>query len=562
MKHVLTILGCLLLLCVKCIKPVNDAVGFRKKMEDGSLRKVYNMIPDTCCSPNYWCTWGCQNYAIDSATVAKSVYGIEGHSVLARNLTEEKVFGENGWAKAFGKVKKDLYLLFDVGWDVPAAENFDESRWKLGSQEVATDKFPSCKGNPTERLKKLNDLAREAGWRGAALWIPAHAYLEGKDGRMFPDSFLEAFFTERAGWSREAGIEYWKVDYGFRGSDQEFRKMITRIAMEQAPGLIVEHARGGGPLNDEDCPWDCPAGHTGEFSKACNGAALDESVRLTGFSQVLRTYDVTPYLSVTTTLDRVAQILSATSGDSSYACLLNCEDEPYIAAALNCMMGIMRHPAWIKADGYPYDPLDLGHRQDEVVRAVRWQRLVPAIPAGYRNTRMSSKRLTDTWSVKKGESWAHWLFGTTVTQSAPAVVACNLEMPEATAEGDLPYVVASKHPSGIFTVATLMRHDSLKGFFFPLADVTLETGTGLPMVGVFGRYKSLIINTSGSPRNIRIIAQDLAGDTAYDITAYVKIVKNRIAVNGEILRTIGTSASSPGDVSEPGLVLRVIRKYD
>jgi len=518
-----------------------------------------NLIPSTPgATPSYWCTWGAQNYAVDSATIANSTFGIGGHSVIARNLTEARVFGKEGWAASYKKIQKDLYLMFDVGWDIPADMNFDDSRWKLGSQNVATDKFPSCTGTPVEKLKKLNELTKAAGWKGAGLWIPAHAWQEGKGGKMFSWKELESFFREKAKWANEAGIEYWKMDYGSRFGDLEFRKLVTKIAKEEAPKLWVEHCIGGGPLNDVECPWDCEATGSGEFIRWCNGGKLKFAVDQLEFAQVLRTYDVTAYLSVPTTLDRVAQILNSCAGKNQISGILNCEDEPYIAATLGCMMGIMRHPAFLSQKSYAYDPLELRKRIDEVIRAVRWQRIAPAFGAGLTPMFIDSVRLTDTWAVKKGESWTTWLYGQTIKQSAPARVSRNMPLPVVKCEGDAPYVIASKHISGAISVATLMRHDTIKGFYFPLADVTVSVENYRFPIAAFGRYKSLTLNFQKLPAKFKILAQDLAGDIVYDITEMVEKKGNNLTFCGNLIKTVGLSAATDTDISEAGIVIKII----
>ena len=61
-------------------------------------------------------------------------------------------------------------------------------------------------------------------------------------------------------------------------------------------------------------------------------------------TDVYRTYDVTSILSLPTTLDRVAEMLKGAEGHSEVHGLLNVEDEVYVAAAMGCTMGILRHP--------------------------------------------------------------------------------------------------------------------------------------------------------------------------------------------------------------------------
>jgi hypothetical protein len=479
------------------------------------------------------------------------------HSVIAGALTEEHVFGNHGWATAFPKVRKDLYILFDLGWDVPAGTEFDHARWKLGSQIVAQDKFPCCTGTPVERLRKLNELSQRAGWRGAGIWIAAQAYGDGRDGDLLSQAQVEQFYRERLQWSREAGIGYWKIDYGSR-NNADFRRMVVRLAAQIAPHLTIENARGSCPLNDEDCPWEpkLAAHHTGQFSAWGDQSVLDDSLRIASFSQVFRTYDITARFSTETTLDRVAQILARLAGNANAKGILNAEDEPYIAAALGTSMGIMRHPRWLGGEelGQNYDPRDFRHRIDEVTRAVRWQRIAPAFAEGGTQVTLDPRRLDDSWTFAKGETWAGWVIGKHVIQSAPARVARGMELPLVSG-AEVPYVIASRNPNGAVSIATLPRLDAKRGYYFPLADVTVALGSADQPVGVFGHYKSLTLRDAGGRSGLRILAQDLAADSSVDITARVTFRGSDVVIPGTLIDAIGCSARSPGDVSDPGLVL-------
>ena len=127
-----------------------------------------NLVPEQPSeTPNYWCTWGAQ------ATTLKDPKA-GGQMAAADNLNETLVFKDPGWlTHYFDKIRKDLFVVYDGGWDVPIGNDFTgDGRWRLGSFEVAVDKFPSCAGTPEQRLLKLNQMtqaadggARESGWR-------------------------------------------------------------------------------------------------------------------------------------------------------------------------------------------------------------------------------------------------------------------------------------------------------------------------------------------------------------------------------------------------------------
>ncbi|MCG8309573.1 MAG: hypothetical protein MI975_19410 [Cytophagales bacterium] len=92
----------------------------------------------------------------------------------------------------------------------------------------------------------------------------------------------------------------------------------------------------------------------------------------------------------------------------------------------------------------------------------------------------------------------------------------------------------------------------------PRADFTImELQTDKP-VGIFGRYKSLILEFEKTlPENITIYAQDLSAGFSFDITKNVLIQEHRIKLSGALIDTVGTSSNNNGDISAPGLVLRI-----
>jgi hypothetical protein len=175
------------------------------------------------------------------------------------------------------------------------------------------------------------------------------------------------------------------------------------------------------------CPWEknLTFHGTGAFKAWGDESVLKDSAEIATISDVFRTYDVTAQLSTATTLDRAIQLLAAASRSADAAGIINCEDEPYIAAELGLMMGIMRHPRWMNPEetGANYDPYEYRRRIDEVTRAVRWQRIAPAHGMNARTVTFDTERLDDRWRFAKGESWADWVTGTTVVQGAPARAA-------------------------------------------------------------------------------------------------------------------------------------------
>lgn len=91
-----------------------------------------------------------------------------------------------------------------------------------------------------------------------------------------------------------------------------------------------------------------------------------------------------------------------------------------------------------------------------------------------------------------------------------------------------------------------------------MADVTLQVGQDSGPIGIFGRYRSLTLVFDKSVAGRRVLAQDLAGDTPQDITRLVRVSGDRVLIPGAVIDDVGRRAATPGDESDPGLVL-VIR---
>lgn len=515
----------------------------------GERARPINLIPDKISeTPNYWCTWKTQAYTVDTATTGGST---ERWTKLD-NLSQEHVFGPTGWANVmYPQVRNNLYLLFDDGWEVRLdSSRTGNDRRLMGTMLLADDKFPSCTGTPAQRLKKLNQLCLDAGWRGAALWIPAQASGEPGKGNALDSAALRVYFAERFGWCKTAGIKYLKVDWGYHMKDETFRSLLTALAKQIDPELVVEHAAGTPPLNDYGCPW-CSKEfrQTGRFKQCEMGKTFNVAKRIIPVSKVFRTYDTSEPFNTTTTLDRLGEMLQTYSQRADVTSILNCEYAAYIGASLGCAIGLMSVPPTVK----PPRPVKLNH--DEGVRAVNWFKIAPAFAIGYGKNYVDTTILTDAHVFKPGDSWIYWLNGEKVVQSAPAVMSRNMPLPNVSGAGELPFVMASRNPNGAIAIATQPRRSMEKGLHFPLASIVLDAGNGKQPVGIFGRYQNLTLQFSQPIGNRRVLAQDLADNTATDITDLVTIKGNSLLLSGELINRIGLSAASPGDVSAPGLVL-------
>jgi hypothetical protein len=471
-----------------------------------------SLVPDTPnTAPDYFCTWTLQGF----------VCSYSGSNDTADAMTEANLFGKGpnrNWVEMYPDARADLILVLDDTWDIPLAPRDGDGRGhsKRGSLELDNQRFPSYTGTPAERLAKLNRDVRARGWRSVGLWVYSGRPKKTAD----PLVNDEAYWAERMRWCKEAGIDYWKVDWGYMSEKDVWR--LNQWAQRAYPGLWIEH--GGG------------------------AKVTGERVWLADKIGVWRTYDVNPSAAIPETIRRVAVALRHPRQDKSAAGLINCEDEPYIGAGLGCVYGVMRHPLlgnmpsgqpdkWFKPEFR-----DLKRRLDEVTRAVRWHRI--AHPFGVTN-----RELIDAVLFKESPKHA----------GAPARIARGgLPLPIVTVpEGkDAPYVLCSRHPDGEIAVATAARKTKAGEIINP-ADITLEVGELNRPVGIFGKYGSLTLVTTSPLAGKRILAQDLAGKTPVDITGEVKVDGGRLTIPGPVIQRVGLMAAKPGDISDPGLVLAV-----
>jgi hypothetical protein len=238
------------------------------------------------------------------------------------------------------------------------------------------------------------------------------------------------------------------------------------------------------------------------------------------------------------------------------------EDEVYVAAAMGCTMGILRHPLRGMRPGKDTDlffngPRQTKKRMDEVVRAVRWQRIAPPFSSGLGSVRLSDEILTDSWVFERGQTWQNEIVGTSVRQGAPACLARNISLPEVKAKGDKPFVFATRFPNGAVAIAAQERTQVGNGWYMPACDVTLYVADAPGPYGIFGYFDSLTLVFDSALHNGRILAQDLAGDEPIDISSLVQVRGKTLHIPGKAIRRIGLHSATPGDISAPGLVVAI-----
>ena len=408
-------------------------------------RRSENLQIQTDARKSYYCTWLAQNFIAASAgkehaVVRPAFTGDQGANCARDKINEHTLFGRGGMAENPIGAREDLYLVLDDGWDVPYRVDPSSQKDRFGSLEVNEARFPSVEGDPAQRLKILNERAKRYGWKGIGIWVAAQ-----KCGMDYALPFSEnekAYWRERILWCKQAGVTYWKVDWGTWEHDVAFRRFLTEAAAELYPELTVEHAICCPPVNGATA--ELQRGAVGRFQDDRTIGSLSKEVAL--FSEVFRTYDVTPPFSVATTLDRAAYLLPYAKG------YLNVEDELYLAAALGCQMGVMRSVYGKGLDGW-----DDSDRLREADAALAWQKIAPPFSGG--SVEISGEILTDEWTFQETEFWYQPINGHTIRQGAPAAVSRNAPLPEVKAgkESAKPFVVCALNPNGAYSVAVMPR---------------------------------------------------------------------------------------------------------
>jgi hypothetical protein len=476
------------------------------------------LVPDTPSNaPDYFCTWNVQAYLCNLSSNEE-----QREALNERNIFEAGQY--RNWADIFPAIRSDLYFVMDDSWDLPRDVNTNPNDY-LGTTILDSTRFPSYQGSPEARLKKLTTDIKARGWKGLGGWICA------QEAPQYGEVDPVEYWTERLKAAHTAGFIYWKVDWGRHDRNAQWREMLTDIGKQHAPNLWIEHAMEN------------------EYIE---------------FSDVFRTYDVENVLAQTETVRRVAELLSYQTRGNAKG-IINCEDEPYIAAGLGCAIGVMRHPFNGNfPNGQPdcaFPPVgrDIKNRLDEVTRGVRWHRIAEPFGVGGAYE-IDTLELKDYWVFKAGETWVNRPVGQTVTSASPARVSRGLPLPELSHPDapDRPMVLASLYPNGAVAIATCGRSLG-REYITRRETVTVQVPDLAAPIGIFGDYETLILTYPQAIKEsgLKILAQDLAGETPVDITHKINIDGNRLIIPGTLIREIGLMAATQGDISDPGMVIQV-----
>ncbi len=143
-------------------------------------------------------------------------------------------------------------------------------------------------------------------------------------------------------------------------------------------------------------------------------------------------------------------------------------------------------------------------------------------------------------------------------QGAPAVLARNIDLPVVQAKDEKPFVFAARFPNGAVAIGAQERTSPGRAWYLPPCDVTLHVKDAPGPFGIFGEYQQLTLIFSRSLKGKRILAQDLAGDEAVDITDLAEIDGTILRIAGGVLRHVGLSSRTRGDLSSPAVVLALV----
>lgn len=514
----------------------------------GKVMNTPNLVPEEPAdfSPHYWCTWYAQNYWQQRGGEITDFDKLTNLGAQ-EEMSYHNIFNEkDGWAHYLKRGREDLTFLIDHGWQLRKRDWTSLPGENYFNFIADPADFPSYAGlEPEEQMKRFNKELQALGWRGLGVWVRGGV----------PMGTMETFVK----WSRGAGVTYWKIDGGDTG------QFIASQAKEKHyPELIMEHAEGPGHFNANT---EVPDADEYPSTFAAGGRIAERALRNLKHTDVVRVYDVAPHLITPTTVQRINDILLQTNGDPAYKAWINSQDLPYVSMALGTAIASKRHPNYMERT---WNGRDLHHqleddrkmqfRMNEVERLGRWSRFALPMPAGVGSYRRSEHILIDHYTHDAYSTWNKSTYNKTLYQGAPAIMVRNMPLPEVVAdeEGNVPYVMASTYPNGAVAIATEPRVTDARKVWYPRAGVTVRIHDASKPIGIAGHYGTLTLEFAGSLNGVtHVWAQDLLAEQAEDIKGRVTISGNRITLPGELIDQIGTSVKDEGDISAPGMVLRL-----
>lgn len=512
----------------------------------------------------YWCTWTTQTETLEGhrQTGELKFPGDQGVPGVRDNMNEDILFGPRGWANLFPGYRGDMVFMVDDGWDVPyGAKGGPDGIHSFGSLVPDRERFPSfgVGASDRDRLRAFVRRTEDFGWKGLGVWVACQAYRERFEAP-FTLEELKEDLRRKLDEAAYAGVKYWKVDWGVHNFHVWYRRLMSEMKERYYPELVIDHCRGfNNAVNGAVDPHLRPAsdtyrniGTTGRvFGVPEYGPVTRDMEEIMSFSDVFRTYDSAHPLTTATMLERAAWELACADKTASRV-VINTEDEPLLAAGLGLELSLMRAPVW---PGNPVRDVRPRHRRiSEDLRCIVWQRDAPAFgsdtPA---RARHSARSIRESWRFLPGECWFTGEQEIEYFQVAPACVTRGLPLPDVRGAdgGETPYVVGSRHPNGALAFAALPLLDPVRLSRTPRAEARFDAALepGVP-VAVFGTFGTLTLDDRANGG--RVLARDLLGGEAVDITAQCRRAAGRVELPGEAIAAIGASRNPPGDDSEPG----------
>ena len=501
---------------------------------------------------SYYCTWCTQDLILKRKDFKK----IRVNSTRDA-LGEEFLFGELGVLNMIDEdIRGDLIVVIDDGWDVSYGLNpdhCDNNNYDIncfGSLELSEERFPSFKGSPKERLKKLSDKVKSLGYAGLGLWISPqvpHKKGIGDDAIISKD-----YWIKRLKWCDYAGIKHWKIDWGINENNDEYRKMMYDNARIYAPNLKLEQAV-------TNCPFDV-------LKEERDGKWYQNRIKrlsnMQSFSDYMRIYDATMPFFFTTQVNRTIELFMAARKYNNYTdCIPNVEDFLYAAATLGLTFGAMRMSKIELDPRYEQKPFFV-KPDTELKRTIRWQRIAPPFSIKESSFEINEEIYRDSYffpNLKEEEkTWPFDIWGTMKMQDSYAAMSRNMELPIVKSDSEKPFVFSSINPkTNAFSILTTPRSLGGNVIYTFLADVEAKAKSSEYPIGIFGHYKSLTISFDNNIEGKKVYAQDLATDDAIDITKDVIINKNKITFSGSLIDKIGLTVSEV-ETELPGMIVKIM----
>ncbi len=476
---------------------------------------------------SYLCTWAVQGKLARETTL------VDGPDIPSRQrlaMHDKFLFSEDSLYHTVPReYRGSIYLVLDDGWDVPGGTHPEAGRAPFGSVIPDPEKFPYA-DDDVARLKVMVQKAKDLGYAGLGLWIAPQIPYEKEDATM---ADAEAHWRAAARRCQEAGVRYWKVDWGKHAFTRPYIEMMTRVAREVAPDLLLEHAHDQAPLKGAKSPEDpkveimCENAYVGDF---------------------YRTYDVQPPFHDNETLCRLNAMLQKIDPTQFlYGCrgMINVESAPVIAFGLGCNLGIMESEV-----------------RPEIDATLSWHRFCPPFGMTEGDYHASDRYLTERYYFAGNVAWWIRRRDELFTLQIPAVCSRNTRLPEVGEMEEPPAIMACCHPkTKAYSIAAMHRVIDPNPHLEVLADVTIFPEEIFAPIGVYGGFASLTAQfATDIPQGVRVYAQCLRASEAIDVTELVKIEGNRLIMNGQKLRLWGMKPEDEWFSCTPAVMLQIVKE--